>query len=105
MQPLAAVSTFEANGISIPAVGLGTWQSDSGDERVKDVVSSALRQGYRHIDCAAAYGNEKEIGEAIRESGVSREELFITTKLQLIYQIGIMSVAYLVPKRGISPET
>jgi alcohol dehydrogenase (NADP+) len=70
-----------SGGISIPAVGLGTFQGDDGNGQVKDVVLKALKLGYRHIDTAAAYGNEREVGEAIKESGIARKELFVTTKL------------------------
>ena len=70
-----------SNNSTLPAVGLGTFQGDTNNARVKDVVLTALRYGYRHIDTAAAYGNEKVIGLAIRESQVPRQELFITTKL------------------------
>ncbi|KAG0031067.1 hypothetical protein BGZ81_001798 [Podila clonocystis] len=66
-------------GASIPHVGLGTWQAKP--DVVKHAVKVALQSGYRHIDCAWIYGNEKEVGEAIRESNIPREELFITTKL------------------------
>lgn len=73
-----------ANGNKIPCVGFGTWQSAEGEEAYNAVLS-ALRSGYRHIDTAAAYGNEKSVGKAVQdfinESGVKREELFITTKL------------------------
>jgi len=48
---------------------------------VKEIVLKALQKGYRHIDTAAAYGNEKAVGEAIRESGIRREKIFVTTKL------------------------
>jgi diketogulonate reductase-like aldo/keto reductase len=58
---------------------LGTWQSKP--DVVKNAVKVALQNGYRHIDTAWIYGNEKEVGEAIRESGIPRNELFITTKL------------------------
>lgn len=72
------------NGNEIPCIGFGTWQSEDGDEAYNAVLS-ALRNGYRHIDTAKAYGNEESVGKAIndflRESGVKREELFITTKL------------------------
>jgi diketogulonate reductase-like aldo/keto reductase len=64
----------------MPWLGLGTWQSKEGDE-VKRAVLWALEAGYRHIDTAAVYGNERGVGEALRESGVPRAELFITTKL------------------------
>ena len=72
---------FTIGGLHIPAIGLGTFQSSDGNGNVKDAVLNALRLGYRHIDTASAYGNEKEVGEAIRESGVPREEIFLTTKL------------------------
>ncbi|MHA1340749.1 MAG: aldo/keto reductase [Promethearchaeota archaeon] len=67
------------NGVEIPILGLGTWQAYG--KEVKDAVKYALEIGYRHIDTAFFYGNEKEIGDAIREFGISREEIFITTKL------------------------
>ncbi|KAI1319834.1 hypothetical protein EDD11_002828 [Mortierella claussenii] len=66
-------------GATIPLVGLGTWQSKK--DAVKQAVKIALGAGYRHIDAAWIYGNEKEVGEAIKESNIPREELFITTKL------------------------
>ncbi|KAF4151199.1 hypothetical protein CNMCM6936_004509 [Aspergillus lentulus] len=66
-------------GHSIPAIGLGTWQSKPNE--VKEAVCTALKAGYRHIDAAAVYGNEKEVGEGIKLSGVPREEIFITSKL------------------------
>ena len=72
---------FEIQGCFIPAIGLGTFQGDLGNSLVKQTVAAALRKGYRHIDTAAAYGNEKEVGEAIKESGLPRTEIFITTKL------------------------
>ena len=72
---------FEVQGCLIPAVGLGTFQGDLGNSLVKQTVTAALGKGYRHIDTAAAYGNEKEVGEGIKESGLPRSEIFITTKL------------------------
>ncbi|QBM88958.1 glycerol 2-dehydrogenase NADP+ [Metschnikowia aff. pulcherrima] len=67
------------NGKTIPAVALGTWLA-KGKECVES-VSFALRNGYRHIDTAAHYGCEKEVGQGIRESGIPREEIFLTTKV------------------------
>lgn len=69
-----------SNGVRIPCVGFGTWQTPDGDTAVQ-AVSSALASGYRHIDTAAIYGNEKSVGEAIAASGISRDELFVTSKL------------------------
>ena len=68
------------SGGAIPQVGLGVWQSARGDA-TKDAVLAALRHGYRHVDTARIYGNEADVGEAVRESGVARSELFVTTKL------------------------
>ncbi|EGO04066.1 hypothetical protein SERLA73DRAFT_175801 [Serpula lacrymans var. lacrymans S7.3] len=67
------------SGFDIPAVGFGTWQSKPNE--VSNAVEVALRSGYRHIDCAWLYGNEKEVGEGIRASGVPRSEIFITSKV------------------------
>jgi methylglyoxal/glyoxal reductase len=68
------------NGVEIPYFGLGTWQSNDGPE-VINAVHYALDAGYRLIDTATLYQNEKSIGEAIKENGINREELFITTKV------------------------
>jgi diketogulonate reductase-like aldo/keto reductase len=68
------------SGHRIPKVGFGTWQIPEGSEAY-DAVTEALRVGYRHIDSALAYGNERSVGRAIRDSGVPREEVYITTKL------------------------
>ena len=67
------------NAIEIPKLGLGTWFIK--DEHAAQAVKDATEIGYRHIDTAQAYGNEKGVGEGIRTSGISREELFVTTKL------------------------
>lgn len=69
-----------SNGVEIPIVGFGTWQTPDGDV-AKASVETALQAGYRHIDTAAAYGNEESIGAGIKASGVPRSELFLTTKL------------------------
>jgi diketogulonate reductase-like aldo/keto reductase len=68
-----------ADGNSIPLLGLGVWQVPNGPVCVS-AVRAALELGYRHIDTAQAYGNEASVGEGLRESGVPREEVFITTK-------------------------
>ncbi|HJF19140.1 MAG TPA: aldo/keto reductase [Enterococcus columbae] len=67
------------NGVVIPQLALGTWLID--DEQVVAAVKSALEMGYRHIDTAQAYGNERGVGEGIRQSGVSRQEIFVTSKV------------------------
>lgn len=68
------------NGVKIPIVGFGTWQSKDGAEAY-EAVKAALKAGYRHIDTAAAYGNEESVGRAIKDSGIDRKELFVTSKL------------------------
>jgi 2,5-diketo-D-gluconate reductase A len=67
-----------ADGVSIPLIGFGTWQLEGVD--AYNGVRAALEIGYRHIDTATAYGNEDRVGEAVRDSGVGRENVFITTK-------------------------
>jgi diketogulonate reductase-like aldo/keto reductase len=69
-----------ANGVKIPAIGFGTWQIPSGDEAY-NAVTAALKSGYRHIDTALAYGNEASVGQTIRDSGIDRKEIFVTSKL------------------------
>ena len=68
------------NGVKIPAVGFGTWQVKDGEEAY-DSTRMALEAGYRHLDTAYVYGNEASVGRALRDSGVPREEVFVTTKL------------------------
>lgn len=70
-----------ANGVKIPCVGFGTWQTPDGEVAVAS-VKEAIAAGYRHIDTAAAYGNEESVGRGVRESGVPRGDIFITSKLQ-----------------------
>ncbi|MCI5529872.1 MAG: aldo/keto reductase [Blautia sp.] len=69
-----------SNGVVIPCMGLGTWQSN-GPTTIQ-AVKSALNMGYRLVDTAAAYGNEISVGQGIKESGIPREEIFVTSKLR-----------------------
>ena len=74
-------STIELNdGHVIPRLGLGVWLISSG-KSCESAVAAALAAGYRHIDTAAFYGNEASVGQAIRDSGIAREEIYVTTKL------------------------
>lgn len=68
-----------ANGVEIPKLGLGTW--GISDTEVVQAVKDAVHIGYRHIDTAQAYGNERDVGKGIRACGVKRAEMFVTTKL------------------------
>src|ERR1700740_1752306 len=70
---------LEAKGARIPLVGLGTW--DLRGRVCARVVEQALRLGYRHVDTAEMYDNEREVGEGVRASGVKRNDLFVTTKI------------------------
>ncbi|KAJ4294209.1 hypothetical protein N0V90_007899 [Kalmusia sp. IMI 367209] len=82
---MAQPTHFKLNtGAEIPAVGLGTWKSEPGE--VRKAVAFALKDGYRHIDAALIYGNEKEVGQGIQDSGIQREEIFITSKLWNTHQ-------------------
>jgi 2,5-diketo-D-gluconate reductase A len=72
------------DGHSIPQIGLGTWPLD--DDAVAEVVVEAVHLGYRHIDTAAKYGNERGVGIGIASSGVARDEIFVTTKLDGQFQ-------------------
>jgi diketogulonate reductase-like aldo/keto reductase len=69
-----------SNGVKIPCIGFGTWQASEGEAAFSS-VKAAIEAGYRHIDTATAYGNEESVGRAVRESGVPRNEIFLTTKL------------------------
>lgn len=69
-----------SNGEKIPVIGFGTWQTPDGQTAI-DSVKAAIKAGYRHIDTAAIYRNEESVGKGIKESGVPRESLYITTKL------------------------
>lgn len=68
-----------ANGIKIPKLGLGTWFIEDG--KASDAVKSAVKLGYRLIDTAQAYGNERGVGEGVRSCGIAREELFVASKV------------------------
>ncbi len=68
------------NGVEMPCLGLGVWQAGAGDE-TRQAVLWALEAGYRHIDTARIYGNEREVGQAVRDSGIPRDQVFVTTKL------------------------
>jgi 2,5-diketo-D-gluconate reductase B len=72
-------STIHVQGVRVPSVGLGTWQLTG--RTCVEAVSDALALGYRHIDTARGYGNEREVGEGMRASGVPREEIFLVTKV------------------------
>ncbi|KAF5371310.1 hypothetical protein D9758_004209 [Tetrapyrgos nigripes] len=67
------------NGVKMPQIGLGTWQSAPGE--VENAVDIALRAGYKHIDAAVIYGNQKEVAEGIKKSGIPRENIFLVSKL------------------------
>src|SRR5207247_11203764 len=69
----------EANGAKIPAIGLGTWELPG--RTCARLVEQALKLGYRHIDTAQAYDNEREVGDGLRASRVRRDEVFVTTKV------------------------
>ncbi|WP_432525054.1 aldo/keto reductase [Kineococcus sp. SYSU DK006] len=78
MAPSVPQLTFN-NGVTVPQLGFGVWQV--GDDEVVPAVETALEAGYRHIDTAAIYGNEAGVGRAIAQSGIARDDLFVTTKL------------------------
>lgn len=82
--PALAPTVALANGVMIPAIGLGTWPLD--DSQVARTVADAVHLGYRLIDTATKYGNEVGVGQGIRASGIARDELFVTTKLDGPYQ-------------------
>jgi glycerol 2-dehydrogenase (NADP+) len=76
------------NGVEIPIIGSGAYAPPDAEAqgRVKDWIGGALKNGYRHIDTAQGYGTEAAVGEAIRASGIPREEIFVTTKLPWNHQ-------------------
>lgn len=80
MSDIRSPTVTIADGVAMPLLGLGTWQAS--DQEAYDAVRAALELGYRLIDTATLYRNEAAVGRAVRDSGVAREELFITTKLR-----------------------
>jgi diketogulonate reductase-like aldo/keto reductase len=80
-KPSKEPSVTIAPGVELPLIGLGVWQLELGRETY-DAVAAALDSGYRHIDTAAGYRNEASVGDAIRASGLAREQVFVTTKLR-----------------------
>src|SRR5271170_7071242 len=76
---IGPIPSVEANGAKIPLVGLGTW--DLRGRACTRVVEQALRLGYRHVDTAEMYDNEREVGEGLHASGVKRNDVFVTTKI------------------------
>src|SRR5579862_5638878 len=79
MSAIGPVPTIAANGAKIPLLGLGTW--DLRGRTCARMVEQALRLGYRHIDTAEMYDNEREVGEGLRASGVRRDDVFVATKI------------------------
>lgn len=76
---MAGIPIVDANGAKIPSIGLGTWAIKGAD--CTKAVASALKSGYRHIDTAAMYGNEAEVGEGLKHGGVARKDIWVTTKV------------------------
>lgn len=89
-----------ADGTVMPLLGLGVWQIPEGPACVHS-VRAALEQGYRHIDTAQAYGNESSVGRALRESGIARDEVFITTKFHPGRRDPLRESAHSVDRLGI----
>ena len=79
MVAVSELHAVEAHGARIPLIGLGTW--DLRGRTCARMVEEALRLGYRHVDTAALYDNEREVGEGLRASGIARDEVFVTTKV------------------------
>jgi len=77
MSPLITLN----NGVQIPQLGLGVFEEDFNVSKTKNAVLDALEHGYRHIDTAAVYANEEEVGQALKETSVPRTEIFVTTKV------------------------
>lgn len=91
-----------SNGVQIPQLGLGTWFID--DDKVADAVKAAVALGYRHIDTAQAYGNERGVGEGVRTCGIPREELFVVSKVAAehkTYEAAAKSIDETLAKMGL----
>ena len=90
------------NGVKIPQLGLGTWFIE--DAKVADAVKEAVKLGYRHIDTAQAYGNERGVGEGVRNCGVKREELFVVSKVAAehkTYEAAMTGINETLEKKGL----
>jgi hypothetical protein len=108
-QPIALAPA----GIEQPLIGFGTWNLKESPENTTDVVAVAIESGYRQIDCAAAYGNEKEVGQGIskglKNAGIRREDIWVTSKLwndqyvpssyALFHELNIVAMNPLVSKQ------
>src|SRR5262245_4286040 len=77
--PMSVPNVVLNNGIEIPQLGFGVWRVPSAQTR--EVVATALQVGYRHIDTAKLYANEEEVGAAVRDSGLDRDQVFVTSKV------------------------
>ena len=90
------------NGVKIPQLGLGTWFID--DDNVADAVKTAVETGYRHIDTAQAYGNERGVGEGVRNCGIPRQDLFVVSKVAAehkTYELAAKSIDDTLTKMGL----
>src|SRR6201984_2218829 len=90
-----------ADGTVMPLLGLGVWQVPDGPGCVH-AVRAALELGYRHIDTAQAYGNESSVGRALRESGVARDDVFVTTKFHPGRRDPLREAAYSLEQLGVA---
>ena len=85
-----AKTNKEISGIDMPVIGLGVWMMNQPGECLQ-AVTDAISIGYRLIDTARAYGNEKEVGQAVRDSSVPRDEITVVTKLRRVHAVGYES--------------
>src|SRR6476646_11936670 len=89
-----------ADGNEIPLLGLGVWQVPNGPD-AENAVRWALELGYRHVDTAQAYGNEESVGRALRDSGIAREEVFVTTKFHPRQRDPVAAVEHSLARLGL----